>query len=112
MANLKIRRIDLTASDAKRQIARLREQFHNDNEIVSTQAKKITQAVFGKRLLPVDVVEKICTDVRNKRLSPVQHYTELLDKVKLKPDGLRVKESDLVAAHAAADPSFLDVIRR
>jgi histidinol dehydrogenase len=112
MANLKIRRIDLTTNDAKRQIARLREQFHHDNEIVSTHTKKITQAVFGKPLLPADVVERICTDVRNKGLSAVLHYTELLDKVKLKPDGLHVKESELIHAHAAADPAFLDVIRR
>lgn len=112
MANLKIRRIDLTSSDSKRQLARLREQFHHDNEVVSSQAKRLTQSVFGKALSPTEVVKRICDDVHEKGLTAVLHYTELLDKVKMKPDAIRVKESELASAHAQADPAFLDVVRR
>ena len=112
MANLKIRRIDLTTNDSRRQIARLRDQFHHDNDIVTPAAKKLTQAVFGKPLTPAEAVEKICTDVRTKGLAAVLQYTELLDKVKLKPESIKVKESELKTAHAAADPAFLEVIRR
>lgn len=112
MAHLKIRRIDLTTSDARRQIVRLRDQFHHDSSIVTPQMKKVTQAVFGKPLTPAEAVERICKDVRAKGLSAVLHYTEVFDKVKLKPDALRVKESELTHAHAAVDPSYLEVIRR
>ncbi len=112
MANLKIRRIDLTGNDAKRQIAKLRDQFHHDNDISSPQARKLAQSVFGKATTPGQAVEKICNDVRTKGLAAVLQYTEQLDKVKVKPEAIRVKESELANAHAAADPAYLDVIRR
>src|SRR5204863_122672 len=43
--------------------------------------------------------------------SAVLHYTEQFDKVKLKPADIRVPAAELQAAHAAADPDFLDTIR-
>ena len=112
MAALKVRRIDLSASNATQQIAKLRDQFRIDGDLVSPQSKKLTQAVFGHALTPNQAVEKICHDVRDKGLEAVLHYTEVFDKVKLKPDAIRVKESELADAHAAANPEFLDVIRR
>lgn len=112
MAALKVRRIDLTASDATRQLAKLRDQFRIDAEVVSPQSKKLTQSVFGEALTPVRAVERICTDVRDNGLEAVLKYTDAFDKVKLKPADLRVKESELAAAHAAADPELLEVIRR
>ncbi|CAN5331545.1 histidinol dehydrogenase [soil metagenome] len=112
MSALKIRQIDLKTNDSKRQIAKIREQFHHSTEVVSAHARKLTQSAFGKAMTPAEVVEKICTDVKNKGLAAVQHYTELLDKIKIKADHIRVKESELAAAHDAADPAFLDVIRR
>jgi histidinol dehydrogenase len=112
MAALKVRRIDLSASNASQQIAKLRDQFRIDGDLVSPQSKKLTQSVFGHALTPNQAVEKICHDVRDKGLEAVLYYTEAFDKVKLKPDAIRVKESELADAHAAASPEFLDVIRR
>jgi histidinol dehydrogenase len=109
---LKLRRIDLTAPNAAAQLVKLREQFRVDAEVVSPAAKKLTHAVFGEHLTPVRAVERICNDVRDKGLSAVVSYTEQLDKVKLKPDQLRVKPSELAEAHAKADPEFLEVIRQ
>jgi histidinol dehydrogenase len=112
MPALKVRRIDLSANNAAQQLAKLRDQFKLDAEVVTPQQKKLTQAVFGEPLCPARSVERICTDVRDGGLEAVLRYTELFDKVKLKPDAVRVKESELVEAHAAADPEFLDALRR
>ncbi|QEL14200.1 histidinol dehydrogenase [Limnoglobus roseus] len=112
MGSLKIRRIDLTANNASTQLAKLRDQFRPESEVVSAQAKKLTQAVFGQHLTPVQAVERICNDVRSKGLPAVFQYTESFDKVKLKPDAFRVKKEEMAAAHAAAAPEFLEVVRR
>lgn len=112
MPPLKMRRIDLSASNSSNQLAKLRDQFKLDGEIVSPQSRKLTQAVFGELLSPARSVERICTDVRDNGLESVLRYTELFDKVKLKPDAIRVPEKELADAHAAASPEFLDVIRR
>jgi histidinol dehydrogenase len=112
MPALKLRRIDLTGNTAAAQIIKLRDQFRIDSEVVSAASKKLTQAVFREALTPVRAVERICTDVRDKGLSAVLSYTEQFDKVKLKPDMIRVKPAELADAHAAASPDFLEVIRQ
>jgi histidinol dehydrogenase len=112
MPALKLRRIDLSTNTAAAQINKLRDQFRIDSEVVSPASKKLTQAVFRDALTPAEAVERICTDVRDKGLSAALHYTEQLDKVKLKADSLRVKPQELAEAHAAASPEFLDVIRQ
>jgi histidinol dehydrogenase len=112
MGALKIRKIDLTANNASQQLAKLRDQFRPESEVVTPQGKKLTQNVFGAALTPVQAVERICNDVRTKGLSALLQYTEAFDKVKLKPDAIRVKREEMAAAHAAAAPEFLDVIRR
>jgi histidinol dehydrogenase len=112
MPALKLRRIDLTASNAAAQIAKLRDQFRLDAEVVSASAKKLTQAVFGEALSPARVAERICQTVRDKGLPAVLQFTEQFDKVKLKPDSLRVKPEELAAAHAAVSPDFLEAIRQ
>lgn len=112
MPGLKLRRIDLSAHTAAAQIAKLRDQFRYDSEVVSPAGKKLTQAVFGEYLPPTRAVERICTDVRNEGLAAVLRYTELFDKVKLKPDQIRVQPSELAEAHAAVSADFLDTIRQ
>jgi histidinol dehydrogenase len=112
MGSLKIRRIDLKANNSASQLAKLRNQFRIDADVVSPQGRKLTQAVFGEALSPARAVERICADVRDKGLPALLQYTEGFDKVKLKADALRVKPAELAEAHAAADQDLLDVIRR
>lgn len=112
MPALKLRRIDLSASSAAAQIIKLRDQFRINSEVVSPASKKLTQAVFREALTPVRAVERICSDVRDKGLAAVLSYTELLDKVKLKPEMLRVKPNEMAEAHAKVSPDFLEVIRQ
>ena len=112
MPALKLRRIDLSANNAAQQLAKLRDQMKLDADIVTTASKKLTQAVFGEVLSPAKSVERICLDVKAKGLEAVLRYTEHFDKVKLKPEAIQVTEAELAEAHAAADPEFLDVLRR
>ncbi len=112
MPALKLRRIDMSAPGAAAQLNKLRDQFRIDGEVVSPASKKLTQAVFGEPLSPVRAVERICHDVRDRGLPAVLQYTEQFDKVKLKPEQVRVKPAELAAAHAAASPEFLEVLRQ
>lgn len=112
MPALKLRRIDLSANNSAQQLAKLRDQLKLDAHIVTSASKKLTQAVFGEPLSPAASVERICNDVKAKGLDAVIRYTESFDKVKLKPNEIRVSTEELAAAHANAPQEFLEVIRR
>ena len=112
MASLKMRRIDLTASDGHKQLAKFRDLLRHDADTNTPAGKKLSQSAFGSILAPVDAVARICTDVKTKGLEAVLKYTEAFDKVKMKPDQLRVPLAELEAAHKAADPAYLDALRR
>jgi hypothetical protein len=102
MPPLKVRRIELAANNSANQINKLRDQFRIDSEVVSSASKKLTLAVFGKPMTPVAAVEKICTDVRDGGLEAVLKYTEQFDKVKLKPNMIRVEHEELEAWRRSA----------
>src|SRR5262245_17671732 len=111
MATLKLRRIDCADTKSAKQLADLRRQISTQGEVVSPRSRELTRKVFGEALPPVRAVERICTDVQKEGLSAVLHYTEQFDKVRLKPDELRVSSQELLEAHSEADPDFLDTIR-
>jgi histidinol dehydrogenase len=58
------------------------------------------------------VVERICGDVRKRGLAAVLEYTAKLDGVTISAETLRVPATELAVAHAAADPKFLETVRR
>jgi histidinol dehydrogenase len=111
MANLTMRRIH-HASDADAELGKLRQQLSLQAEVVSPRGRQLTEQVFGQPLSPVQVVERVCTDVRQRGLPAVLHYTEQFDRVRLAPDAVRVSTAELQAAHAKAAPEFLATIRR
>lgn len=112
MEMVKIRRIDCTDADARAKLAALREQLGSQAQVVSPRGRQLTRAVFGEELPPAQAVERICNDVRSRGLAALLHYTQQLDGARLKADSLRVEADELTAAHAAADPGFLETIRR
>jgi histidinol dehydrogenase len=112
MAGLKLRRINSASAEAPRQLATLRDQAVHQAEVLTPQGRKLTQAVFGESLPPARAVARICADVKAKGLSALLYYTEQFDKVKLDKNSLRVKPAELAEAHAAADPDFLETVRR
>jgi histidinol dehydrogenase len=50
--------------------------------------------------------------VRARGLAAVLHYTEQFDQVRLTAGNVRVSSRELAEAHAAAEASFLEVLRR
>jgi histidinol dehydrogenase len=112
MTSLTVRRIQFGSADAAEQLARLRTQLSAQGNIVSARGRELTERVFGEALPPARVVERICEDVRKRGREAVFHYTEQFDRVRLDADTLRVNRSELAEAHATAEPSFLETVRR
>jgi histidinol dehydrogenase len=112
MARVNLRRINCAAADAGEQIAALRARLSPQGEVVSARGRKLTEAVFGEPLPPTRVVERICADVKNRGLPALLHYTERLDGAHLTAATLRVSAQELAEARAAADPAFLETVRR
>jgi histidinol dehydrogenase len=109
---LKISRIDARQSDPTAALADLRQRLSPQGDIVSERGRQLTIDVFGEPLAPASVVERICNDVRDRGLEALLHYSAKLDGAEITADTLRVSADELAAAHAAADQSFLETIRR
>jgi len=109
---LAIQRIDTADRASAAQLDELRRKLSPEGEVVSEAGRKKTIAVFGEPLTPVQAVERICGQVRERGLAAVLEYTAKLDEVVLTADTLRVSADELATAHAAADSEFLETIRR
>ncbi|SFI48760.1 histidinol dehydrogenase [Planctomicrobium piriforme] len=109
---LHIKTIDCSQGDAARQFAELREKLSPQGNVVSEAGRQRTIELFGAPLTPQQVVEKICQDVRSRGLEALLEYTRKLDRKELTAQTLRVSKQELSAAHAQADPKFLETIRR
>src|SRR5947209_16358353 len=112
MPSLKIRRIDTANPHAAKQLAALQNPFADQAHVITGANKKLSQQVFGEALPPARAVEKICTDVKNKGMSALLHYTEAFDKVRLTPRQIPVPADEMAAAFEQADPAFIDTARR
>ena len=93
-------------------LERLREKLSPQGDVVSPRGRALTEEVFGQPLTPVEVVQRICGEVRDRGTTALLRYTAALDKVDLSGDQLRVPAEQLQKAHAAADPALLDSVRR
>lgn len=109
---LKIRRIDSRREDIRAAMAELRRRLSPRGDVVSQQGRQRTIEIFGEPLSPVEVVRRICRDVEEKGLSAVLDYAARIDKAQLTAETIRVPAADLAAAHAKAQPEFLQTIRR
>jgi histidinol dehydrogenase len=112
MATLKLQRIICGRPGAAAQLASLRSLLSAHGNVVSARGRALTEKVFGEALPPVRVVERICEDVRKRGRDALYHYTEQFDKATLDADSLRVTTAEMALAHAAADPAFLETVRR
>jgi histidinol dehydrogenase len=112
MGKFTMRRISHTAPDAADQLQELCRQLSLQADVVSPRGRALTEQVFGQALTPAQVVERICTDVKQQGLPAVLRYTEQLDKVRLTAETLRVRAEEIDAAHQQAAPAFLDTVRR
>lgn len=104
--------IDCNRDDAASRLAALRDKLGPRGDVVSEAGRRRTIELFGQPLSPRQVVERICGDVARDGLSAVLEYTEKLDGKRLTADTIRVAPEEFEAAHRAADPEYLAVIRR
>ncbi|MEM9660475.1 MAG: histidinol dehydrogenase, partial [Planctomycetota bacterium] len=109
---MNIPRIDMRKPESASELAALRAKLAIDGDVVSESGRRKTVEVFGEPLSPVQVVERICRDVRQRGFDAVCEYTRKLDDSEVSAAQFRVSEDELAAAHAAADPAFLDTVRR
>ena len=112
MPSLSLRRIALGEAGAAQQLAQLRADLGSQGNIVSERGRELTRKVFGEPLTPLQVVQRVCDDVRRRGLAALLDYTEHFDGVRLGRDSLRVSAAEMHLAHAAAAPAFLETIRR
>ncbi len=110
--SLQIQRIDTSRDDARRGIAELRRRLSPQGNVVSEAGRQRTIEVFGEELCPIEVVDRICSDVRTHGFDAVLDYTRRIDRAELTRETIRVPEAELRAAYDAADPEFLNSVRR
>lgn len=111
LSALQIQRVDARQGSAEI-LHELRLKLSPQGDVVSPRGRALTEEVFGEPLTPVEVVQKICRDVRENGTEALLKYNKALDKADLSADQLRVPQSELEEAHAAADPALLDSVRR
>jgi histidinol dehydrogenase len=109
---LTMQRIDTRRDDFRAALAGLRERLSPRGNVVSEAGKRKTIEVFGEALSPVQVVERICGDVRERGLAAVLDYASRIDRAELTANTLRVPDDELRTAHAAASADFLASVRR
>lgn len=110
--NLTIPIIDCSLQDPLTALAELRRKLSPQGDVVSEAGRQRTIALFGQALAPRQVVERICSDVRERGLAAVLEYTARLDQKQLSRQTMRVTDQELAEAHAACDPKLLGTIRR
>ena len=107
-----MRTIDTRTDDWRAALNALRDTLGVDGDVVSEAGRAKTIELFGGPLTPAQVVDRICDDVKRDGLDAVLDYARRLDGKALTAETVRVSEAEFVAAEAAADPAFLDAIRR
>ena len=88
--SLTIQRIDTRHDNVQEALSALREKLSPQGNMVSEAGRQRTIAVFGEPLTPQQVVERICSEVRQDGLSAVLKYNQQLDGAELTADTLRV----------------------
>jgi histidinol dehydrogenase len=112
MPSLSLRRIFCGSAGAVRQFEELRSLLSSQGNVVSARGRELTWKVFGEPLPPVQVVERVCEDVRVRGRDALFHYTEQFDGVLLTPTTLRLSRAELTEAHESAGPDLLETVRR
>ncbi len=107
-----IPRVDARTGDAAELLDALRRKLSPQGDVVSPRGRQLTEEVFGAALSPVEVVRRICEDVRTRGTAAVLDYSLKLDKAALTVNSLRVSEQELKQAHQNAAPEFLNTLRR
>lgn len=109
---IRIQQFDTSRDDVQAVIARLRARLSPHADVVSEAGRRRTIEVFGQPLSPAEVAERICRDVKAEGMAAVLRYGKKLDGAELTAESIRVPVDQLAKAHRAANPQFLETVRR
>ncbi len=109
---MKILRVDSRTDDVAAKMEILRKRLSPRGDVVSPTGRQRTLEIFGEPLTPIQVVERVCSDVQAKGIAALLHYGRRIDNALLTAETLRVPLEDLETAHRNADKDFLATIRR
>jgi histidinol dehydrogenase len=109
---LNIAKLDARQDSAHRLMDELRARLSPQGNVVSPRGRELTEQVFGQPLTPVEVVQRICSDIESEGTDALLRYGAALDGADLTADELRVPVEALEQAHQMADPEFLQTVRR
>ncbi|MEM7473683.1 MAG: histidinol dehydrogenase [Planctomycetota bacterium] len=112
MTDLNIQRIDARSAGFEAEFQTLRERLSPSGNVVSPKGRELTMRVFGEALLPSQVVERICADVRQEGRPALARYSQALDGGEIPNGPIQVPAEKLKEAHSQADPSLLSAVRR
>lgn len=110
-SSLKLPIIDAREPGYEAALDALRQQLSPSGNVVSERGRALTERVFGAALTPQQVVERICSEVKQSGRKAVAHYVQALDGAELPAGSLALPESRLREAHAAASPALLAAVR-
>lgn len=109
---LNILRIDSRNDDVTEKMDVLRKRLSLRGDIVSAAGREKTIETFGQALTPLEVVERICSEIESQGLPALLKYSKSIDRAELTLETLRVPEEDLKKAHVQAEPEFLAAVGR
>ncbi|MFM8186906.1 MAG: histidinol dehydrogenase [Pirellula sp.] len=104
-------RLDTKSLDFPSRLEALRKKLSPDGNVVSERSAKLTLSLFGEPLSPQQVVERICTEVREGGTQAVLKYARALDNPGMEAHGFRVPLETMAQAHRLAAAEFLNAVR-
>ncbi len=101
----------LPLAEADSAINALRARLNIFEKESSARSAALTRKVFGHAMSPVEVVERIVSDVRERGDEAVIEYTLKLDGAIVTPDMFRVDPATILKAEKSAPPEFISAVR-
>ena len=107
-----LRIVKAGSAAAGRALAALKGRLERSTRLASITASARTKQVFGRALSPVEVVQRILSDVRRRGDAAVADYTKKFDRTTLTPRQFRVTEAQIRRAVAQIPKQLRQAIRR
>ncbi len=109
-----LKRLDLTCArpEGLAHLAGLRKSLSPRGDIVSPRGRELTMQVFGEALTPIEVVDRILSDISRAGLEAVLRYTQQLDGKLLTAETMRVSPEEMAEAAAGVSQAYIETIGR
>ena len=82
-----------------------------DEVELSPKIKALNKELFGEDLSAEEIVHKIVAAVRKDGDKALIHYTELIDKLTLNPETIKVRGAEIEAAYQKADQAVVAALK-